>query len=93
MPVTTDRVIEFAIEAFKRHLDDLLDDPSWLAEDQTRYPEEEQVDPVEYIAEQRRIAADLGLDFDILSEELGTPYEVERLQRYSVRNFSSPGRT
>ena len=86
MPVTTDRVIEFAVEAFKRHLGDLLDDPSWLIED-------EQVDPVEYIAEQRRIAADLGLDFDNLSGELGSPYEVERLQRYSVRNFSSPGRT
>jgi len=85
MPVTTDRVIEFAVEAFKRHLDDLLDDPSWLIEDG-------QVDPVEYIAEQRRIAADLGLDFDLLSEELGTPYEVERLQRYGVRSFSSPGR-
>lgn len=85
MPVTTDRVIEFATEAFRRHLGDLLDDPTWLLD-------EEDLDPVEYIAEQRRIAADLGIDFDSMSEELGSPHEVERLQRYAVRNFASPAR-
>ncbi|NTF17337.1 hypothetical protein G6L37_02715 [Agrobacterium rubi] len=85
MPVTTDRVIEFAAEAFRRHLGELLDDPTWLVE-------EGDLDPVEYIAEQRRIAADLGIDFDSLSEEIGSPFEVERLRRYAVRNYSSPAR-
>jgi hypothetical protein len=82
MPVTTDRVIDFAKDAFKRHLEELLDDPTWLLN-------EPDLDPVEYIAEQRRIAADLLLDFDALVDELGTPSEIDRLQRYSVREFSS----
>lgn len=80
MPVTTDRVIEFATEAFHRHIDDLLDDPSWLLQ-------EDDLDPSEYIAEQRRIAEDLGIDFDELIQQVGHDYEISRLRDYEAGNY------
>lgn len=73
MPVTTDRVMEFAAEAFRRHVSDLLDDPSWLLDEDN---------PSAYIAEQRLLSADLGIDFDGLVAELGTEYEIGRLRGY-----------
>ncbi len=76
MPETTERVLEFAIEAFKRHVGDLLDDPSWLLDED---------DPAGYIAEQRLISADLGIDFESLITELGTEYEIARLRSYEAR--------
>lgn len=80
MPVTTDRVIEFAMEALRRHVEDLLDDPSWLLD-------EAGIDPVAYLAEQRQIAADLGFDYDALVEEIGSEYEIARLRNYEAGNF------
>jgi hypothetical protein len=85
MPVTTDRVIEFALEAFRRHIDDLLDDPSWLLD-------EDDLDPPEYIAEQRRIAEDLGIDFEELILQVGHEFEISRLRDYEAGNHPRPRR-
>ncbi len=75
MPETTERVLEFATEAFRRHVGDLLDDPSWLLDED---------DPAGYMAEQRLISEDLGIDFDCLITELGTEYEINRLRGYEA---------
>jgi hypothetical protein len=85
MPVTTDRVIEFAMEAFRRHIDDLLDDPSWLLD-------EDDLDPSEYIAEQRRIAEDLGIDFEELILQVGHDFEISRLRDYEAGNYPAARR-
>jgi hypothetical protein len=71
---TTERVIEYARERFKHELRDLLEDPSWL----TSKPEELIGN---YFKEARLLAADLGLDFDVLVEEAGTGHERDRLRR------------
>lgn len=80
---TTERVIEYARERFRHELRALLEDPSWLASK-----------PEELIAnhfkEARLLAADLGLDFDLLVEETGTDYERDRLRRLEKSAVLSP---
>jgi hypothetical protein len=71
---TTGRVLSYARASFAVDLENLLDDPSdllhpWRA-----------LTPPEYLAEQRRLAHDLGLDYDGLIEQLGTPDERQRLR-------------
>lgn len=74
MVETTERVIAFATDAMRRTIEGLLDDPSWMVDD----PD---VDPIIHIAEIRRTAEDLGMDFDLILAEIGSEYEIERLNR------------
>lgn len=60
---------EWAKEALIMQLELLLDDP---------YADQ---NPAEVIAGLRRIAQDLGLDFDVLVDEFGTTYERDRLKK------------
>jgi len=71
---TSKRVVEYARERLKHEIGDLLEDPSWL----TSMPEELIAD---YFKEKRLLAADLGLDFDMLVDESGTEHERSRLRR------------
>ncbi|MDG4884499.1 hypothetical protein [Mesorhizobium sp. WSM4884] len=71
---TTERVIEYARDRFKHEVKDLLDDPSWLSS----MPEELIAN---YFNEARLLAADLGLDFDLLVDETGTDHQRGRLRR------------
>ena len=59
---TTQRVVEYARERFRHEVRDLLDGPSWL----TSMPEEL---IAKYFNEARLLAADLGLDFDLLMDD------------------------
>jgi hypothetical protein len=68
MVEVSDRILVFAKEAFRKHIQELLDDPSWI------YGEAPQ-----YIAEQRLLAKDLDIDFDELVKELGSQFEIIRL--------------
>jgi hypothetical protein len=81
MPITTERVLQFAKEAFERHVQDVLDDPSWLLEE----PEHE---AVEWLAQQRLIASELGVDYDELLER-GSEFEIRRLRQYEAGDFSN----
>ena len=69
---TTQRVIDFAREAFIRHVEEMLDDPSDLL-----HPLRDQ-EPAEVIADLRGLGAELGLDFDALLAR-GNDLERERL--------------
>ena len=80
---TTERVIEYARERLRHEVTDLLDDPSWL----TAMPEEL---IAKYFEDARLLAADLGLDFDVLIDETGTDYERSRLRRLEKSAGVSP---
>ena len=69
---TTPRVLEYAREAFRRDIADLLDDPTDLL-----HPWRDR-EPPEALTGLRGLAQDLGLDFDALIAG-GTPFERERL--------------
>ncbi|TGQ34674.1 MULTISPECIES: hypothetical protein [unclassified Mesorhizobium] len=80
---TTERVVEFAREQLKHQIRDVLDDPSRL----TTMPEELIAN---YFNEARLLAADLGLDFDLLVDEMGTDHERDRLRRLESSAAVSP---
>jgi hypothetical protein len=65
--------LEWCRDAFERAVDFLLDDPYGFDTDPSVIPG--------IIARHRRVAQDLGLDFDALVAEMGSPYEIERLQK------------
>jgi hypothetical protein len=65
----SERVLEFARDAFADKIENLLDDPSWLLE-----PDE---NPARYFRHMRQLATDLGLDFDVLVDR---GHEHERLR-------------
>ena len=65
--------LEWAQDAFRSHLDILLDDPYGFKGDKDAVPG--------IVQQYRRVAQDLGLDFDTLVAEIGTPYEIERLRK------------
>lgn len=71
---TTGRVLNFARACFVADLEDLLDDPSGLL-----YPERS-YDPAEVLSRGRRLAHDLGVDYDAVIETLGTDFERQRLR-------------
>lgn len=73
MPVVSDRVFAYARSQFEASIRDLLDDPSHLL-----HPWRD-LEPVEELTEQRKLAADLGFDFDALVALNGTEYERQRL--------------
>lgn len=72
MPKVSKAVFDFAKECFERSIEDLLDDPSDLL-----HPLRDE-EPAEYFVRERRLAAELGLDFDGLVAK-GTIYEQDRL--------------
>lgn len=74
MPEVSVRVLNFAREAFERHIGDLLDDPFGFDPDDIQGT----------IAQYRHLAADLGLDFDVICVKLGSVYELERLRKIEV---------
>lgn len=80
---TSKRVVEYARERLEHGPGDLLEDPSWL----TSMPEELIAD---YFKEKRLLAADLGLDFDMLVDESGTEHERSRLRRLERSAGVSP---
>jgi hypothetical protein len=80
---TTERVVEYARERLRHEIRDLLDDPSWL----TSMPEEL---IAKYFKERRLLAADLGLDFDVLVDETGSEHERSRLRRLEKSAGISP---
>jgi hypothetical protein len=57
---------DWAQDAFKRELEETLDDPSDLRQEDVDFMEE--------------VASDLRLDFIGLINELGTPYECQRFK-------------
>jgi hypothetical protein len=71
------RVAKYAEERFLEHIDNLLDDPSFLS-----HPDE---DPHAYLRVHRQIATDLGLDFDELIATRGHEVERERLKALLVK--------
>ena len=60
MPVVSDAVLAFAREQFEALVDDLLDDPSDLL-----HPDRDE-EPARVIFGYRKLAFDLGFDFDEL---------------------------
>ena len=80
---TSKRVVEYARERLKHEIGDLLEDPSWL----TSMPEELIAD---YFKEKRLLAADLGLDFDMVLDETGTEHQRSRLRRLERSAGVSP---
>jgi hypothetical protein len=66
--------LHFAQSAFEAEIEGLLDDPSDLL-----HPWRER-EPAEELARFRRIAVDLGIDFDELLARAGTDFERERLR-------------
>lgn len=70
---TTPRVVEFAAREFVVGVSLLLDDPEFLLHGDG---EARRI----FFAEQRALAADLGLDFDELCDQQGSPYERDRLK-------------
>ena len=80
---TTQRVVEYARERFRHEVRDLLDGPSWL----TSMPEEL---IAKYFNEARLLAADLGLDFDLLMDDTGTDHQRSRLRRLETSAGVSP---
>ncbi len=60
MPMVSDAVLEFARGQFKALVDDLLDDPSDLL-----HPDRDD-EPPRVIFSYRKLAFDLGFDFDAL---------------------------
>lgn len=77
--LTTERVLKFARDAFKAHVEEMLEAPEWFGSD--------------YVAEQRLLAKDLGLDFDAVLREEGTKFEIDRLieveTRYSMTHVGA----
>lgn len=67
------RLLTYVRETFERDIADLLDDPSWLLE-------EGDVWMRNYLVGLRMIGDEIGLDFDKLVGELGSPYEIQRLR-------------
>jgi hypothetical protein len=80
---TTERVIEYARERLRHEISDLVDDPSWL----TSMPEEL---IARYFKDARLLAADLGLDFDVLVDETGTDHGRSRLRRLEKSAGATP---
>ena len=80
---TSKRVVEYARERLRHEISDLLDDPSWL----TSMPEELIAN---YFKEKRLLAADLGLDFDMVLDETGTEHQRSRLRRLERSAGVSP---
>jgi hypothetical protein len=69
----SDETWSFAQDALEREIAGVLDDPyAWGLESDDFRAE---------IALMRRIAADLGLDFDAKVRENGSEYEIERLYK------------
>ncbi len=60
MPIVSDSVLKFAKEQFENVVENLLDDPSGLL-----HPYRE-LEPAQELLEYRKLATDLGLDFDVL---------------------------
>lgn len=67
-----ERVLKYAREKFLDEIDQLLDDCSFL-----QHPDE---DGATWVRSRRRLAKDVGLNFDSLISSRGTPFERERLQ-------------
>lgn len=71
---TTGRVLNFARTSFRALVDELVDDPSGLL-----HPWRS-VEPAEALSFYRRLAHDLGLDFDAIAAEIGSDFEQQRLR-------------
>jgi hypothetical protein len=71
---TTYRVLAYARERFIDGFENLMDDPSFL-----HHPDEG--DPQEYFAERRKLARDLGMDFDQMVRDHKNAIERDRLLR------------
>lgn len=69
MPQISDEAHAFLQQLFQSHLEDVLDDPSYMVHPDETTP------PAEAVAELRRVCEDLGLDWD---EILGKAHEHER---------------
>lgn len=67
----TDQTFEIVRQWFKDHVQDLLDDPHGVEPDDIKG----------YIGKMLVMAADLGLDFDAVCQEVGTDYERARLRK------------
>ena len=80
--LTTERVLIFARECFDRIIQELLDDPAYLSHD---YELDGGLSPRAAIAEYRRLASDLGIDFDVLVAR-GQPFEIDRLKAMEQRD-------
>lgn len=74
MPEISDEALEWARERFRAGVADLLDDPSDLL-----HPGRSE-DPPAYLAKERKLAADLGMDFDAIVAQTGTDFERKRLR-------------
>jgi hypothetical protein len=70
----SDEALRFARAAFVSEIEELLDDPSYLL-----HPWRE-CEPLEELDRYRRIAINLGIDFDDLIARAGTDFERERLR-------------
>lgn len=65
MPMVSDAVLQFARDQFERLVDELLDDPSDLL-----HPDRDE-EPPRVIFGYRKLAFDLGFDFDTLVSKGG----------------------
>jgi hypothetical protein len=66
--IISDTTALWAREAFRNEIANLLDDPSIGADEQINF------------RELRIVARDLDLRFDVLVDELGSPYEIARFR-------------
>lgn len=73
--MTTDRVLAFAKEKFEDHIENLLDDPSHISAEGSKY-----------VAEMRLLAADLGMDLEALVAK-GSPFEIKRFRDLEAGKF------
>lgn len=67
-------VLDYARRRYESSVENLLDDPSDLLHE---WRNEE---PADYFRDWRQLGRDMGLDFDALVEQHGTPYERKRLR-------------
>jgi hypothetical protein len=76
MVETTERVLQFAREAFVRSVQELLDDPAGVLELPANKSQAKA-----HMAEQRLLAKELGYDFDAMLNNYGSAFEVRRLRK------------
>ena len=69
------QTLDWAQNAFKNEVENMLDDPSYML-----HPTRDE-EPAETITYMRAVAADLGLDFNALVTELGSNYEIARFRK------------
>ena len=72
---TTRRVLDFAIDALKEKIQEVLDDPTAHTEHMSAH--------WHFLL---RVADDLGVDFADAIERLGSPFEIERLKQQRLYN-------